>query len=130
MALRRRHALFAAAVSTGVGTSFFVPISAVPADPALARLVLFVAMIQAAACLGALAVALWRLRAPGPAAAYAFSIGVATTGPGLVAGGHALGGAICFWGGMALAVVTAVVDRAGWRQAIARWRQNLNSKGR
>ena len=117
---------FAAAVSTGVVTSVLVPVSAVPADPALARLVMFVAVIQAAACGGAVALALWRLRTAGPAAAYAFSLGVIATGPGLVAAGHAAGAAF-FWGGVALLLGVSAIDRAGWHKAIAARRANRRS---
>lgn len=96
---------------TGLAFRHVTPI----ADPALARLVLFMVVLKAALVLGLAVSASLRLRRPGPAVRYAVATGLAALGPALISGiSHAGLGAGCFYAGLALFAATAWLDRAGW----------------
>lgn len=111
-----KRLLIAAALTGAAVSSVLVP-RALPADPALARLVVFMVAMKAVLCLALTAATLWRLRQPGPALGYAAVLGLAAAGPGLVMGASPGWGALALHGGVAAFALLAWRDRAGWRHA-------------
>lgn len=102
------------------------------ADPELAMLLRFMAVIKAGMAVGIAALVAWRMREPMrfmPASAYVAAVFSMATGAGLIWQlGHVGAGAVLVHGGLAAFAVAAWMDRAGWIQAISAKSASMRSK--
>ena len=115
-AVNRVLPIAAAAASTFAGLALR---DATPvADPALARLVLFMVALKMTAVFVVAVLTTARLSRPGPGCLYALALAPAAAGAALISGvTHAALGAGCIYAGLALFAWTAWRDRAGWAYA-------------
>jgi hypothetical protein len=102
------------------------------ADPELALLLRFMAVVKAGMAVGAAAAVAWRMRQPVrfvPAMAYVAAISSMAAGAGLIWQlGHVAAGAVLVHGGLVALAVSAWVDRAGWVQAASVMSASMRSR--